>query len=229
MSEYVNPDYPVPGTSQFLRPQYTETADPGFYYMGGGINPFDQPMMNPMFSMPQPMGNNGMGDSRRFLPDVQPQMNTPQPSQQQMGLNAFVESRRQVTPQPAPVSPWAQMTPQPMAPAGQPFAPQFMDPMTMVPYGNYSDMAHGAMCPPINRKMMWGDNATPNMFYDMPNIDWNGVQKPQQPVPQNQMYAPQGMAHAQVFNTNANPYGTPSVFTDNRPSSWDERAKSIWK
>ena len=216
MSEYVNPDYPVPGTSQFLKPQYNETPDPGFYYMGGAINPFAPPM-NPYMN-PQMMNQNGF-ESRRFLPEPQTQ---PQP-QQNMGLNAFVEMRRQTQPMPQPpqVSPWAQMNNPPVAPMNNAnmFMQPYVDPMSFRPYGNYSDMAHGAICPPINKKMMWGDNAMPNMVYDMPNINWNAAPT------QQSMYNPQPMNNGYMEN----PYGAPSVFGSDRPVSWDERAKSIWK
>ena len=228
MSDYVNPDYPVPGTSQFLKPQYNDTPDMGYYYNGGAINPFANFMNG--YMNPQMMNPNGFVESRRFLPDPQqtaPQINA-QP--QNMGLNAFVEMRRnqqpqQSIPQPPPVSPWAQMCDVPVAPMNNNnmFMNPYVDPMSFRPVGTYSDMAHGAICPPINKKMMWGDNAMPNMVYDNPTINWNQLS------PQQTMYNPQNQPMATVgYQPQQNPFGS-SVFNDNRPVSWDERAKSIWK
>ena len=227
---YVNPDYPVPGTSQFLKPQYNETPDMGFYYNGGGINPFAN-MMNGYMN-PQMMNPNGYTESRRFLPDPQPTLPQVNAQPQNMGLNAFVEMRRQTQPQvppqqtipqPPPVSPWAMLNNPPVAPMNNAdmFMNPYVDPMSFRPVGTYSDMAHGAICPPINKKMMWGDNAIPNMVYDNPTINWNQI------TPQQTMYSPQPQAPVGYMQ---NPYGTPSVFNNNdRPVSWDERAKSIWK
>lgn len=224
MSEYVNPDYPTPGTSMFLKPQVNEIPDPGFYYAGGAINPFNQPMMGGYMNNGQP----SMGDSRRFFPD----MNATPIQGQPNGLNAFVEmNRRQMNapqppmmPQPPQVSPWMQMTNQPMAPMNNNnmFMTQYVDPLSFRPYGNYSDMAHGQLVPPINKKMMWDEARTPNMVYDTPTINWNAL-TPQYPT--QQMYNP---ATPQQMNYSA--YAAPSVFVDdNRPVSWDERARSNWK
>ena len=228
MSDYVNPDYPTPGTSMFLKPQVQESIDPGFYYMGGGFNPFNQPMVNMNMGFNQP----SMGDSRRFLPEM-PQQNP------QMNMNAFVDfNRRQMNapqqpmmPQPPQVSPWAQMNNPPVYPMNNNamFMQPVVDPMSMRPYGNYSDMAHGQIVPPINKKMMWDESNMPNSVYDTPHINWNALQ----PQPQNnQMYTPiqQQQMNVGGFVNMQSPYGEHSVFSDaNKPVTWNDRANSIWK
>lgn len=230
MSEYINPDSPVPGMTKFLKPQMNEMPDPGFYYMGGGMNPFNQPMFPTMNQMPQ----QGMMDSRRFLPDPQPQQVAPQ-APQQMGLNAFVESRRMnpmpqqsiqpSIPQPPQVSPWAQMVDQPMYPMNNNnmFMQPYMDPLSVRPYGNYSDMEHGQLVPPINRRTAWSESNVPTMVYQSPYINWDALNQ----TPQNQtMYSPNCQMS---YSQNGSPFGAPSVFQDNTcSSSWDERSKKIW-
>lgn len=227
MSDYVHPDNPTPGTCKFLKPQTAEMPDPGFYYAGGALNPFMQPM-NPFMNPPM---NNGVADSRRYLPDPMPQQ-TPQmpqmPAQnQQMGLNSFVEARRQQTiPQPAvpPVAPYAQMMDTPLAPMNDMFIS--MDPTMMRPYGTYTDMTNGAIVPSFNKRYMWGENSTPKNIYDAPVIDWASL--PQQPV---QVYNPtaQPMGYVQQ-NSSMFYHEEPSVFQNtNYSNSWEDRAKSVWK
>lgn len=227
--EYVNPDAPVLGEHKFIKYQYHEpdiTQQQGYYYQGGGFDPFAQ------YYQPQPQSY----ETRRFMgPDVSQYQQSqqgffPQQSIPTSVLNGFIDQRTQMNtpplappqPQPTPFngSPWQQPIAYGTVPVNtnQFMQPMYEDPYLSRPYGNYSDATQGMIVPPINRKEMWEPTHTPPPIYDSPVINWNA------PSSSNGM----GYTNPQIP---PQPYHSPfqTAPSNEAPGSWFARAQENWK
>lgn len=228
-NDYINPDAPVLGKQQFIKYQYQEPINttPGYYYGGGGFDPFAQSYNQQMAMQPQSF------ETRRFMgPDISQMQQAQQPffSQQPfdtMVLNRFVENRQpQVQPAPTmyqpPIyagqqpSPWSQLMTPNMG-VSNPYPPSYReDPYLTKPYGIYGDTTSGLVVPPINRREMWDTPQAP-MSFNAPQINWN------QPNQCQAQYCNTIPNQPTMYNS---PFGNPNQEV---AGSWYARAQQNWK
>lgn len=228
-----NPDYPTDQTAGWLAHTYQDTSNNAMFYWNGSSGAFGYDYnsrrnagspMNPVNPFTQ-FGQYGQPKATT-IPEsaVQPFSSYPPATpQQNMGLNAMVESRRNmVTPQTAPQNnPWAQ--PQPQMPAPQPQAPVF-DPYACNPgyFGGYMpgprvDMNTSALYGNnqfgFDKHNSWENYYTQNRPLPMPVVDWRNPQ-PQQCA--NMYNIPKGPQ----YPTNQN--ATSCSWTDISKTNWSD-------
>ena len=246
-----NPDYPSAPSTGFLQYTYQPEAQLDSRYYPGSLNPYNidpygfnaygyngQPdsrrniggnnAMNPV----NPFAQFGQTQSPTSIPEtaVQPYSSYPPATpngQQAMGLNAMIDSRRNVTSTPATsTNPWAQ---QQQNAFQAPTIPSVPSPVNTIPGGNQTSGWFDYGCTPgykidtnmlalygnnpygFDRHQSWENYYTQERKLPMPTIDWRAISEAQAPYnnrPAMPQYPVQQWPTAQV--------------------NWRESAEQIW-
>jgi len=228
-----NPDYPTDQGAGFLQHTYQNTPRNDMYFWGGfSGNPSGcyndgsrRNMMNPVNpAAPNPFAQFGQTQSTVPEQAVQPFSSyPPSPMAQPGGLNAAIESRRNIPNQmPNQNNPWAK----PQAPAMNGFNPTTPAPQQppmyfdQNPYGNYyygpdtntlalyNNNSFG-----FDKRNSWDNYYTQNRPYPMPTINWREQQQQQQ-----NCYGPNQFCMNQY---QIQPFPT-------APMNWKDKAMENW-